>query len=274
MRKINYKLIVSDFDGTLIDDNQNVPEQVKKAISEYINAGGIFAVCTGRMLRSILPQVRKLGLSGLVIANQGSVIADIESGNLLKCNSIPYVDVAEICSNIKELNQPVNIYCGDNLYTDIPKNNEYLQLYERIVCVSAEYVNGQMSDFVLNKRLNCQKIAILVKRSERDALYLELNKRLGERFDVTCSAKELVEISPKGDTKGEAVKYLCNRFDISLEECIAVGDNLNDISMINTAGVGVAVENADDALKALADFISISNNDGAIAQIIEKYGFA
>ena len=59
-----------------------------------------------------------------------------------------------------------------------------------------------------------------------------------------------------------------------MEECIAVGDNLNDISMIKTAGIGVAVENADDSLKALADFISISNNDGAIAQIIEKYGFA
>ena len=115
-----------------------------------------------------------------------------------------------------------------------------------VPCVSAEYVNDQMSDFVLNKRLNCQKIAILVKRSERDApkfsdlrkywtqhssctyrknaagvdiftyslfhlfaLYSEMYKRLGERFDVTCSAKELVEISPKGDTKGEAVKYLC-----------------------------------------------------------------
>lgn len=59
-----------------------------------------------------------------------------------------------------------------------------------------------------------------------------------------------------------------------MEECIAIGDNLNDISMIKTAGIGVAVENADDALKALADFISVSNNDGAIAQIIEKYGFA
>lgn len=55
MRKINYKLIVSDFDGTLIDDNQKIPQKVRKAISEYVECGGIFAVCTGRMLCSILP---------------------------------------------------------------------------------------------------------------------------------------------------------------------------------------------------------------------------
>ncbi len=274
MRKINYKLIVSDFDGTLIDDRQNVPERVKEAITEYVKSGGVFAVCTGRMLRSILPQVRKLGLSGLVVANQGSVIAEIESGNILKSSSIPYSEVAEICKNIKELNQPVNIYCGDNLYTDIPKDNEYLQLYERIVCVNAEHVNELMAEFVMKKRLNCQKIAVLVQKSERDALYSELNKRLGDRFDVTCSAKELVEVSPKGETKGEAVKYLCKRFDIPLEKCVAVGDNLNDVSMIKVAGVGAAVGNADNALKQIADFIAITNNEGAIAQIIDKYGFA
>ena len=58
MRKINYKLIVSDFDGTLIDDNQKIPQKVRKAISEYVECGGVFAVCTGRMLCSILPRVR------------------------------------------------------------------------------------------------------------------------------------------------------------------------------------------------------------------------
>ena len=84
MKKINYKLIVSDFDGTLIDDNQQIPQKVVNAINEYVACGGIFAVCTGRMLRSILPRVRELGLKGLVIANQGAVIADIESGNVIK----------------------------------------------------------------------------------------------------------------------------------------------------------------------------------------------
>lgn len=274
MKKINYKLIVSDFDGTLIDDNQQIPENVRSAINDYVSCGGVFAVCTGRMLCSILPRVRELGLKGLVVANQGGVIADIESGKLIKCSGLDYEDAAEVCQNFEELNSNVNIYCGDDLYTNISKDNEYLQLYERIIGVDAEFVEGKMSEFVTKNRLRCQKVACLVAPNERDELYEKLLKRLGSRFDVTCSAKVLIEVSPLNETKGEAVKFLCNSFNVPIDKCIAVGDNLNDLSMIKAAGLGIAVENADDKLKAFADEISISNNAGAIAEIIKKYGFA
>lgn len=274
MKEINYQLIVSDFDGTLIDDNQQIPQKVVDAINEYVSCGGVFAVCTGRMLRSILPRVRELGLKGLVIANQGAVIADIESGNVIKSSGMPYERVAEICRNIEELNNPINAYCDDNMYTDIPKDNKYLQIYENIVGVQGITVKGRMSDFVLKNKLVCQKIASLVTESERDALFNELNRRLGDRFDVTCSAKVLVEVSALGETKGEALKFLCDKLGIPLEKSVAVGDNLNDLSMVEVAGVGVAVGNADIKLKERADFVSVSNNEGAIAQIIQKYGFA
>ena len=145
MRKLNCKLIVSDFDGTLIDDNQQIPSAVKSAINGYVENGGIFAVCTGRMLCSILPRVRELGLKGLVIAYQGSVIADIESGKIIKRSGMPYESMVEICRTLEELNRPVNIYADNDLYTDIPKDNEFLQLYERIVGVEAEFIDGKLS---------------------------------------------------------------------------------------------------------------------------------
>lgn len=273
MRKINYKLIASDFDGTLIDDKQQIPEKVRFAIDDYVTSGGIFAVCTGRMLISILPRVRELGLKGLVVANQGVVIADIESGKILKSNEIDYLSVSEICKNLEELDSNVNLYCGDSLYSDIPKDSDYLKTYERIIGVQAIAVNGKASEFVLKNKLNCQKVACLVAKERRDLLYKELNGKLGSKFDVTCSAKVLIEVSPLNETKGEALKYLCNYFNVPIEKSIAVGDNLNDLSMIKQAGLGIAVANADEGLKAVADAISLSNNDGAIAEIIEKYGF-
>ena len=106
MKNLNYKLIVSDFDGTLIDGNQQVPSKVKAAIDEYIANGGVFAVCTGRILYCILPRVRELGLKGFVVASQGTVIADIESGKIIKNGGMDYSEVAEICRNIKELGHP------------------------------------------------------------------------------------------------------------------------------------------------------------------------
>ncbi len=274
MRKINYKLIVSDFDGTLIDDNQKIPQKVRKAISEYVECGGVFAVCTGRMLCSILPRVRELGLKGLVIAQQGGVIADIESGRIIKCETIDCNSTAEICKEIENLGFHVNIYCGDDIYTSIPENNEYLKIYERIIGVKTKSVKGAVSDFVSENGLSCEKAACLVSESDRVYLYDALSKKLGKKFDVTCSAKVLVEVSPLTVTKGNALKYLCNQFKIPVSSSVACGDNLNDLSMIRAAGVGVAVGNATQELKTEADFIAVTNNSSAIAQIIKKYGFA
>ncbi len=274
MRKLNCRLIVSDFDGTLIDDNQTILPKVKQAIDEYVSNGGIFAVCTGCMLRSFLPMVKLVGLSGVFFAYQGTVIADMECVKILKNGGMPYEDVAEICRVLESLNQPINIYSDNLLYTDIEEGNEYLELYEKIVEVEAEHVCGKMSDFVKKEKLFCQKVAILVKSEERDELYNTLKERLGSRFDVTCSASVLVEVSPLGDNKGEALKYLADYYNIPLELTVAVGDNLNDLPMILVAGTGVAVGNAAPALKKAATFVSVTNNEGALAQIIEKFGFA
>ncbi len=119
---------------------------------------------------------------------------------------------------------------------------------------------------------DCQKIACLVFPENRQELYEVLKNRFGAEFDVTCSANVLVEISPLGSTKGAAVEYIANRFGVDIAETIAVGDNLNDLSMIEKAGLGVAVGNAVEELKNAADFVAVTNNEGAVAQIIEKFG--
>ncbi len=270
---INCGLIVSDFDGTLIDDKQQILPEVRDTINEYVASGGIFAVCTGRMLSSILPQVRALGLKGLVIAYQGTVIADIDTGAVIKNGGMDYSCVAEICENIEDLGYGINVYSDEKIYTNYPCDNPYLTRYEEIIGVKAVHINGKMSDYVRSKKLFCQKVLSIVPEDKREGLYTELNKRLGGRFDVTCSATVLVEISPIGDNKGEAVKYLANYYNIPIQKTVAAGDNLNDLSMIVAAGVGCAVGNAVQELKDAADFVSVSNNRGAIAQIIKKFGF-
>lgn len=274
MRKINYRLIVSDFDGTLLDSKHNIPDGVKATISEYVASGGIFAVCTGRMPRSILPRVRELGLKGLVVAYQGTVIAEIESGKLIKDGGLSAEQTAEICRAVESFPSALNVYSGECLYTDIPKDNKYLRLYENITGVEAIGVTGmKMSQYVEENNLICQKVASLVASSDREKLFSYLTEKLADKFDVTCSADVLVEISPLGDNKGKAVEYLADYFGIPLSSAIAIGDNLNDMPMIKTAGIGVAVGNATEALKQAADVVTVTNDEGAVAKIIEKYGF-
>jgi hypothetical protein len=104
-------------------------------------------------------------------------------------------------------------------------------------------------------------------------LYNALKDKIGDEFDVTYSADVLVEVSPKYDNKGTALKFLADYYNIPIEKTVAIGDNLNDLSMIQAAGVGVAVSNGTDSLKEQADFIAVSNEEGAVAQVINKFGY-
>lgn len=273
MKSINKRLIISDFDGTLANSQNEVSDRVRETINDYVSCGGIFAVCTGRMLSSILPRVRELGLKGLVVAYQGSVIADIESGKQMRNNSLSTDECIEICSFIERHKLTCNAYSNEVLYTTIPAGDKGLTSYETVTGVRAVNIDGEMSRFLKVNNLTCNKISLLVNPIERESIYKLLQSEFDEKFDVTCSAAVLVEISPKGDDKGTALKYIANYFNIDLSDTVAIGDNLNDLSMIRIASVGVAVGNAVEELKSVADYVSVSNNDDAVAKIIEKFGF-
>ena len=179
MKKLNCKLIVSDFDGTLANSKNEVTDKVVKAINSYVSDGGIFAVCTGRILPSILPRVRALGLNGLVIACQGSVIADIQTGELLRDISFTNAQTAEICAALEELESNVQIYNNDGFYSSLPADEKHLKLYESIIGVRAEHAEIPLSGYVLNSSEKFNKVATLCRPEEQEELYSALLKRFG-----------------------------------------------------------------------------------------------
>ena len=274
MSKVKCGLIVSDFDGTLLSTKQTISDNVKNAINEYVAAGGIFAVCTGRMLASILPRVRSLGLKGLVAAYQGTVIADIESGRLIRSGGFTVDEGVEICRVLEDHGEAINTYADDAMYTSLAGDDKLLSVYENVTGIEGVRVNGKMSEFVKEHSLSCQKIVSVVMPDKKRALYDYLVEKFGERFEVTYSAAVLVELSPKGDDKGAALKYIADYYKIPLENTVAVGDNLNDLPMIEAAGTGVAVANALEELKTYADGVCPSCDDDGIAFVIRKYGLA
>ncbi len=273
MKKLNYRLIVSDFDGTLANSENEVPGEVVTAVNNYVANGGMFAVCTGRILPSILPRVRKMGLNGVVIASQGSQIAEISTGKLLKNIVFTSEQASEICACLESLDTNIQLYHNEGFYSTLPEDEEHLNLYERIVGLKSQRTDMPLSQFAKNCEPMFCKAAILVMPEDRQALYEKINAKLGDRFDVTCSAKVLIEISPLGETKGGALKFLADRFNIPIDKTIAIGDNLNDISMVTAAGLGVAVGNGEEELKRVAGFVAPSCDEGAVACVIEKFGY-
>ena len=273
MQKINYPLIVADFDGTLLRSDQTIAKETKEAIERYRKDGGNFAICTGRTIDSILPRVKELGLTGLVACFQGSVIVDVDSEKLLVDGSLPLAGVIEICRFLEVFSAHINVYTDEAYYSN--QENEFLSLYERIAGVKAAVIRDMpLSQFVAERGLKVRKILVLVPPERKEGVYHMLEQRFGEEYYVTYSASFLVEVTGRQYSKASAVRFIADAYGVPMKKTVAVGDSLNDLPMIECVGVGIAMQNADEALKKRAKIISpFTNDENAIGEIIKEYGY-
>ncbi len=272
MKNVNYELIVSDFDETLANNDKQVPQDVVDAINEYEAAGGIFAVCTGRMLKSILIQVRKIGLKGIVVACQGTVIADIETGEIIRHIGLSCEETVYACRILEEYGLKLNVYSGDLLYSNVLDVKSDTVYYQHSMGIYVKMIEGLMSGYVAANNMFCEKITVKIPNSELQSVYKIMTERLGDRFNITCSAGCLLELSPLNEHKGTALKWLAGHYAIPMEKTIACGNQLNDLTMIEAAGLGVAVANAVQPVKDAADIVTLTNNEGGVGKIIREYG--
>lgn len=269
MNNKKYKLIISDFDGTLVRSDGNIAEKTINSIRNYCNHGGVFVICTGRMLSSIMSEAKKLCLKGLIAAYQGSVIADIESGNLLRSVGFEKTEALKVVTYLQKMNARIHIYTIDSLYVNY--SDKYLAYYEKVCNIKSKRIDNLLGLFQ-DENLKVIKIVVMIGGEKKDETLKKISSDIGQEFYVTSSAEILVEITPKTHTKGAAVNFLSDYYNIPSSEIIAIGDNLNDIPLLECAGLKVAVGNAREELKEIADEVTLSNDEGGVGEIIEKYG--
>ncbi len=273
MRKINYPLIVSDFDGTLVNGDGTISEKNKKAIAEYVAAGGAFAISTGRLPAGILSRAQELGLVGKVCCCQGAIILDIQTQEVILEGRMSLESTLAVCKKMEDLGLHIHVYDLWDYYVN--KDDEPLKLYESIVKTKAiRILDRPLTSFVEEKGLGAYKLLAMIEPENNAALLRTLQEENFEGCDVTKSADFLVEVVNKNYSKGTAVEFLANYYGVPLKKVIAVGDQINDTAMIERAGLGIAVKNADNELKEKANYVcEHTNEEGAIAEIIEKFGF-
>ena len=272
MQKINYALIVSDFDGTLVKADGTISPQTQQIIRRYVDDGGIFAISTGRMPAGILPRVKELGLKGVVCCGQGSAIVDIESNEVLLEGNIPNEIAVDICRKMEEMGLHIHVYALWDYYSNM--DDEALKMYERIVKSKAIIVEDKpISQFVKETGMNPCKVLAMVAPEDNERVRVALEKEKFSGCEVTRSSVYLVEVSNAQYSKGTSIDFLSEKYNVPTEKTIAVGDQINDLSMIERAGLGIAVQNADDSLKARALVCDYTNEEDALAHIIEKYGY-
>lgn len=273
MRKINYPLLVSDFDGTLVKKDGTISAVNRAAIQEYVAAGGKFVLSTGRMPSGILPRAKELGLKGVVGCCQGSLLVDIESGKPIIEGRLSLSSTIAVCKKLEELDLHIQVYDSWEYYSN--RDDEGLRAYERGVGQKGNLVlDRPISKFVADVGLRSYKVLAMVRAEDNERVRAVLEAAAFEGCAVTRSSKSLVEVVNAYYSKGTALEWIAAHYGVPLEKTVAVGDQLNDLSMVARAGVGVAVGNADDGLKGAADYVCTRSVEGnAVAEVIEKFGF-
>lgn len=268
---MKYKIIFSDFDGTVSRSDNTVSEKVKAAVAEYVKKGGKFVLVTGRLFSAVRPRAAELGLHGEAVVYQGGGIYDLDSGKPLYLNSIPTDRAVFLLKALEKLN-----YCETLCYFDDKCNcarpSEYVDYFCQICGVPYYSTDMPLSEYVEKNGTRPVKILSLMM-PEHTEEFLEYGRSVaGREMVFTRSHKSVVEILPRGINKGAAIKRICEKYGVDKSEVIALGDSENDASMLEFAGLGIAAGNAMPALKAIADEVGVTNDEDFVAWVIEKYG--
>lgn len=270
---MKYKLIASDLDETLLNDNKHVDLKTIQAISAARQLGVRFVPVTGRGFASIRRTLNELNLKDAaqeyVISFNGGVITENKNERILNENLMDFSTI-NILFQIGVKNQAVmHIYTLTDIYVYNMDNDEK----EYLDKMGFKYYNFKLPSIIFLK--DQPLIKILYKDKERanlDDLYSQIPASLLEKTTVTYSSNRYIEFNQLGVNKGHGLFKLSQFLKIKPAEIIAIGDSPNDLNMIRMSGLGVAVQNSAKGIKDNANYVTSNDyNHNAVAEVIKKF---
>lgn len=265
--KARYRMLVSDLDNTLLDDQKEFCQADLRAVRRLVDSGFIFTFATGRGSGSTAGIHRLLGPNAPVIIFNGARIVDLQnSGKVIYSRVMERGRAVAAIEAAKEIGATVLAFEGDNCLAG--DRDEWVDFYERTIKVDCLVV-GELQSYVtsLPAGMEITKLLFFSEPHRRDFVVEEMRRRVPE-LPTVATTPYYSEMLPPGVSKGSALKRLAKYLGLELDEVVAVGDAPNDIEMIECAGLGAAVENADDIVKASADIIVRAVGNGGIAELI------
>ena len=267
------KVLFLDLDGTLLDDEKRITPGNRAALQQALDRGHRVVITTGRPLASAKIQNEKLGLTGngcYIIAFNGGVIYDCGKGAPIYEN---YLSKETALKAIRLCNQAgvhVQAYDATHVLVEPDHDQEAVEYYRS----TTGTVFRQVESFRQELGESVPKV-LAISLTERAALERAeklLKSELSLETDCLYSSDKYMEIVAKGLNKGAAIIRLCGLLGVPVSDSIAVGDQENDLMMIKTAGLGVAMANAIDSVKAQAGYVTTrDNNHDGVAEVVEKF---
>lgn len=261
---MSYRLLALDLDGTLLDDNNKISKRNREAIWAAKERGVAVTLSTGRMYCSALRFARELEMVVPLITYNGALIKDT-AGKIYLDRPLPLLAARTALAIAREYDIHVNLFIKDELFMD--RDDKWAKLYHRSSSIAPKIVPN------LEQLLTDEPNKVLFLGEEEELLPVRavLAEELADQAHITSSSPQFVEIIHPSVSKQSGLIYLLQQLNLTPEETIAIGDNYNDLEMITFAGLGVAMGNAPEEVRAQADYVTGLNNDAGVAQVIEKF---
>lgn len=261
MLKNDYKLLALDMDGTILTSSHQLTERVRLALSQVANLGIPVILVSARSPSSMLRYAGQIGLREMMVALNGVLVVGQER-EILHFTTLPSDDVQTILSLCERYDYTPNLFIGFDWYTE--RMNAKIE--RQISVVGFTPILGNFSNGTIR---DVQKILVMGEAATAPAFFADLERECGQ-IQASFSGPTYIEIAPAGISKASGLSYVCHRLNIPPAAVVAVGDNFNDIEMIQFAGLGVAMGNAPDEVKAIADLVIGSHDKDGVADFVER----
>lgn len=261
------RMVFSDIDGTVLNSKGKLTDRTKSAVYRLAQKGIPFILVSARPPQGISCFYQEFGVSAPICAYSGGYLA--EGKKLLINRTLPLDAAGLICRQAETAGIHASVYHLDHWYVQQlddaarweadaigfePEQEQYTRLFERFE------KSGQAPN----------KILCIGNAAEIACFQQKVAEQYGSQLNCCLSKDTYLEIMPKQVTKADAIRALCIRRGLKQDQIMAFGDHYNDLEMLKYAGVGVAVENAPDEIKAAADLVSSSNDRDGVAAVLEQ----
>jgi len=264
---MNIRLVATDLDDTLLRNDRTLSKRVIRAIYQAREQGVHVTFATGRMPASTRPYVEQLGIDVPIITYNGAMIQEALSGEVLYRKVIPVEIAREVVDWLLSQGSHLHVYRQDQVF--VHKMNSWSREYSRAIRVPVEEMD--LLRLLEQEEEGAEKILMFGENKALEAWGERIREKFSGQVHITRSKPHFLEIIHPEVNKGVALTALAKRLEIGQDEVMAIGDNLNDLEMIRYAGLGVAIGNARQEVKDVANAVTTSNEDDGVAQAIEQY---
>ncbi|WP_027308981.1 Cof-type HAD-IIB family hydrolase [Caloramator sp. ALD01] len=281
------KLIVSDLDGTLLNSKHEISKENVKALRTAKENGYEVAIATGRIYTDVLNILKKADIEAHIISGNGSTVHTIE-GKKIKSWSIPKDELKAAIHWLIDNNFFLQLLTDKNVYLHYDFENTIKEDYKLAKSnnpkITKEYIDITMNLIFsqygikyfnnIDELLDSDLEFCCISSMSFDENKLNYGREYVKNFkglSSVISHKYNFELVSKDASKGNALEYLAKHLNISLNDVIAFGDNFNDVSMFKKAGISVAMGNAENEVKRMCRFVTLTNNEDGVANFIYRH---